>query len=142
MFQDPVNVADWMLSRYAVQYELSSSEQEEAFYHPLGTALREYARQEDLAGWESFIRRLIRSGVDVHTAIPRPRRFNPQEYPCVLSPHGTPLDELFTYLHTPWEAKAAADAWLQILSTEGYDIRACLETEKALHTTATDFISL
>ena len=134
-FSGPADVADWMLSQDAVQYELFSSEQEGDLYHPLGTALREYARQEDQAGWESFVRRLIHTGVDLHAPIPRGHLFDPQGYPCVLSPHGTPLDELFAYTHTPWEAKAAADAWLQILSTEGYDIRAYLEKEEALHAT-------
>ena len=134
-YKGPSDTADWMLSQYAVRYELTSTEQEEEMYHPLGTALREFVRQEDQAGWKLLIRRLIRTGVDIHAPMPRGLWFDPQDHQYVLSQHGTPLDELFTYIHTPWEAKVAADAWLQILSSEGYDIRAYLEKEKSLHAT-------
>ena len=132
----PVGLADWMLSQYAVQYELSHTEQEEVIYHPLGTALRGYGEQyKDKEEWESFIRRLIRMRVDIHAPMPRHYHFDPQEYPCALSPYGTPLDELFTHVHTSWDAKVVADAWLRILSSEGYNVLAYLENEKALHAT-------
>lgn len=34
---------------------------------------------------------------------------------------------------TPLEGKAAADRWLDILSSEGYDIIAYIEEEQAVH---------
>ena len=129
------DIADWMLSQYAVRYELSSTEKEEVMYHPLGTALREYGRPGGQAEWESFVRRLIRTAVNIHAPMPRGDWYKPQKYPWVMSPHGTPLDELFTYTQTAWEAKAAANAWLRILSTEGYDVLTYLENEKSLHAT-------
>ena len=134
-YEGPTDVVDLMLSQYAVQYEILSIEREEVIYHPLGTALREYGRREEIAGWELLIRKLIRTGIDVHVPIPRAEGFDSRDHPCALNPYGTPLDELFAYTYTLWEAKAAADAWLLILSSEGYDILDYLENEKVLHAT-------
>ena len=54
-------------------------------------------------------------------------------YPCKILKYGTPLDELFCRTKTPFEGEEAADRWLQILSSEGYDVVAYLEEELALH---------
>lgn len=126
--------AAFMLSLDSVRYELSCTGHEDRIYPALARALHEYGRAQyesdvhgDLAGWESIIRRLIRIGVDIHAPIP-----------CIddqyaLSRHRTPLDGLFTRATTPGQAKSTADAWLHILSTEGYDVRSYLEYEEAFH---------
>ncbi len=137
-----------MLSLDTVQQELILIEGGESHYPVLGAALRKYGCffASDSAGWrnsgptflsewESIIRRLLRSGVDVHAPVPRGYDFQPGNYPCTLDPYGNPLDELFMRISTAAEAKDAADAWLRILSTEGKDIMTYLEKEKALHDT-------
>lgn len=45
----------------------------------------------------------------------------------------TPLDEVFTSTDTPFEVYMAAQRWLGILDSEGYDMRAYLVEEEALH---------
>lgn len=138
-------LANYVLSLDSVQYVLAS---EGCLYPALGSALKKYgsfftghsvfrAHSEDplLADWESLIRRLLQIGVDIHAPVPRGRYIKPDSYPCTLSPYGTPLDELFGATRTAGEAKDAADAWLQILSTEGIDVLTYLEKEKALHDT-------
>lgn len=139
-------LVDYVLSLDSVQYVLAS---EGCLYPALGSALRNYgtlfadddsvslayAKQPLLATWESLIRRLLQIGVDIHAPVARGYYFEPDSYPCTLSPYGTPLDELFTVTKTAGEAKDAADAWLQILSTEGIDVLTYLEKEKALHDT-------
>lgn len=142
-------LADYVLSLDSVQYVLAS---EGCLYPALGSALEKYgsfftghsvfrAHSEDplLADWESPIRRLLQIGVDIHAPVPRGIYFEPDSYPCTLSPYGTPLDELFAVTETAGEAKDAADAWLQILSTEGIDVLTYLEKEKALHETQSMF---
>ncbi len=134
-YYGPADAAYWMLSLYSVQYEILLAENEGEIYPPLGSALRAFGRGEDQTGWETFIRRLISIGINIHARVPRGRCFDPYQYPYPLSPYGTPLDELFTNTGTAVEAKSAGDAWLQILSTEGYDVLAYLEHEEALHAT-------
>lgn len=44
-----------------------------------------------------------------------------------------PIRRAFLTTMTPLEGKAAADGWLDILSSEGYDIIAYIEEEQAVH---------
>lgn len=84
--------------------------------------------------WEAFIRKLIHRRADVHARVPRGPDYGREVWvPCRVDEYGTPLDELFIYTDTPAEAKQAACGWLGILSSEGYDIVAYLETEMTLH---------
>lgn len=150
-----VEIAEYLLSLDLVRETFVFNEWREDLYPELGVALRGYGlhntnnsvdwlfpAQINQAKWESLIRKLLHLGVDVHAPLPRRDFFHPfqsESYPCTLSPHGTPLDDLFTYTTTAGEAKEVADAWLQILSTEGIDIAAYLEKEKALHATQAMF---
>lgn len=149
--RDP-KIVEFLLSLDTVQQDLILIEGGESHYPVLGAALRTYGScfASDsacwtnpgpalLSRWESIIRRLLRIGVDVHAPVPRGGKFQPDDYPCTLNPYGTPLDELFTCIGTVDEAQDAADAWLQILSTEGKDILTYLEKEKALHATSPMF---
>lgn len=144
---DP-GLADYVLSLDSVQYVLAS---EGCLYPALGSVLRTYGSlfadnsvsraytKQRLAKWNPLVRRLLQIGVDIHAPVPRGYYFEPDSYPCALSPYGTPLDELFGATRTASEAKDAADAWLQILSTEGIDVLTYLEKEKALHETQSMF---
>lgn len=146
---DP-GLADYVLSLDSVQYVLAS---EGCLYPALGSVLRTYGSlfadnsvsraytKQRLAKWNPLVRRLLQIGVDIHAPVSRGYYFEPDSYPCALSPYGTPLDELFAATRTAGEAKDAADAWLQILSTEGIDVLTYLEREKALHDTQPMFTS-
>ena len=133
---NPVEVADFMLSQDLIPSESDVSDDEEVF-PILATALREFAR--DPSQWESFLRLLLRKNADLHSPVPRFRcTRDPDEifeslFPCRVLEYGTPLDDLFVYTSTPFEGQAAAHYWLQILSSEGFDSRAYLEEEFALH---------
>ena len=146
-----LGIAEYMLSLASVREDLIYADEGINLYPALGPALRhygahvtsdlvkwEYPGQALTAKWESIIRKLLHIGVDIHAPVPRGNFFHSSQsesYPCTLSTHGTPLDELFTYTNTAGEAQDAADAWLQILSTEGVDVLAYLEKEVALHAT-------
>ena len=152
---DNIEIAELMLSLDSVRETLVFNEWGEDLYPALGAALcgygahiadksvlRDFSTPAYLATWESIIRKLLHIGVDVHAPVLRDdflHSFQSESYPCTLSQYGTPLDELFTYTTTAGEAKEVADAWLQILSTEGIDILTYLEKEKALHATQAMF---
>lgn len=123
LYGGPVETAEFMFSQYLIQSEFDVSEGEEHF-PILAAALRVYGS----GGWqwESFIRRLLRKRVDLHVLISA-------KYLCNVGECGTPLDELFGLTMTPFEGEAAAARWLQVLSSEGYDVMAYLEEEQALH---------
>ena len=104
--------------------------------HVFAAALRRYGR--GFKKWEPLIRKLIRKGVDIHGRVnsyPRMSLLNISEFEdrwlC-----GTLLDELFRSTHLPPgvpSARELADAWLQILSSEGFDVQAYLVEEAAIH---------
>ena len=78
------------------------------------------------AGWERFIRNLLRRGLPTHEI--------PDDYFRKID--GTTrslLDCLFWTTSTPLEAEEAGDSWLQLLKDEGYDVVAYLENEMAIH---------
>lgn len=108
----------------------------------LVTALRGYAADSQ---WEPIIRRLIRRGHDLHapivhgpcSCIPIPDHFNCF---CGLPSFVRPLDGMFQAAVDPFEAIDMGDAWLDILSSEGYDVRAYLEKERILHRPSSQLI--
>lgn len=134
----PPEGADLMLSLDAARYEILQTDQDTESFPALATGLRAYG--EGLTTWEDFIRRLLRNGVDVHAIVPRRHcdenliTMFTSHYPCRISEPPTPLDELFSWTETPFEGSQAANDWLQMLSSEGYDILAYLKEEMALHT--------
>ena len=73
--------------------------------------------------WDGLIRKFLRKRIDIYGRLPSTNK------PII----GTPLDELFRYTQTPFEARSIADAWLDILSDEGYDVVAYLHREMKEH---------
>lgn len=130
-----VEVAEFMWSQALIPYESDVSDDEEVF-PILATSLREFAF--DPSQWESFVRLHLRKHADIHSPVPRLRvsrwdeLFDPM-FPCGVLEYGTLLDDLFVYTRTPFEGEAAAHHWLQVLSSEGFDLVAYLEKEFALH---------
>ena len=106
----------------------------EQLYPALATALRMYGLylsettdcRAEIDAWEAVIRRLIRNRADVHAVVP-PRTSYEWE--------GSLLNELFLYNADVFSSMIIGEAWLNILSTEGYDVSAYLETEQALYGT-------
>ena len=88
--------------------------------------------------WESIVRRLLRWGVDPHAHLPwaLPDLIFEDEEPNALV-NGvfivTLLDELFGSTDSPVEARMVAQRWLEILKSEGHDVKTYLEKEKTLH---------
>lgn len=117
-----------------------------SLYPVLATALREYAAHSQ---WEPIIRKLIRRGDDFHAQIQGFTHFCPKcpfmrDYfncPCVVQACVTPLDEMFRATADPFEARDMGDKWLNILSSEGCDVRAYLEKERMLHTPQSQLIT-
>ena len=127
--------AKFMYSQGFVPSEFTLSNDEHP-YPVLATALRGFGAYPQ--EWGIFIRHLLRKRVELSSPVPGPwgPRFNSDyglRYPCSIMEYGTPLDELFGYTKIPFEGKAAADGWLDILSSEGYNIESYLEEEQALH---------
>ena len=135
-YDGPVQGAEFMLSQDLIPLESDDSDDRDGF-PLLGTTLKKYAEQA--SEWEAFLRLLVRKGVDLHSPVPREyvsgdmKELLGPMYPCEISECGTPLDELFARTETPFEGEVAAARWLQILSSEGYDVNAYLEEESALH---------
>jgi len=88
--------------------------------------------------WESFIRRLLRWGVDLHAPEHCPvhriaSQDYPSDWPLGMPFLGTPLDQLLGLTKTPFDGHVEAQRWLRLLDSEDYDVRAYLEKEEALH---------
>ena len=138
-YRGSVEGAEFMLSQGLIQSD-SDLPHGETPFPPLATALGNYGL--GLSEWEYLIRLLLRQKVDLHSPVPR---FGTKAswfglgYPCAILEDGTPLDELFGSAQTPLEGMVAADCWLEILSSEGYDVKAYLEEEQALHAAQMQF---
>lgn len=137
----PVEAAEFILSQDIIPSEPDDFDDEEVF-PVIATALREFGR--DPSQWESFLRLHLREHADLHSPVPR-RRTNLDEIsesmlPCRVLEYGTPLDELFAWTWTPFEGEAIVRRWLQVLSSEGFDLGAYLEKEFALHEEQMQFI--
>lgn len=135
MYNGTMEGAKFMYSQDFVPSEFALSNDEHP-YPVLATALRGFGAKP--LEWEAFIRHLLRKRVQLSSPVPGPQgpRLNSDYdlgYPCSILEYGTPLDELFGRTKTPFEGKAAADRWLDILSSEGYNIQSYLEEEQALH---------
>lgn len=135
-YTGPVEGAEFMFSQGLIPSEFDVSNDDNDF-PPLATALREHSTEP--SRWDSFIRLLLRKRADLHMPVPRNSGLEMDQiyrdlgYPCKILKYGTPLDELFAKTRTPFEGEAAAKGWLQILSSEGYDVGSYLEGEQALH---------
>ena len=112
--------------------------------HYFATAVRNYG--EGNRAWETLVRTFIRKGVDMHARVTRGwipnieldgiltyNLSNDFSYDPDRFLYGTPLDELFRHSQDPSESKESADAWFQILSSEGIDVQAYLMEEVAIH---------
>ena len=133
-YKGPAQGAEFMFSQNLIPLESDDLEGGDGF-PPLATALRGYGARA--SEWEAFLRLLVRKRVGLHSPVPRDledinESIDPM-YPCEISKYHTPLDELFARTGTPFEGEVAADRWLQILSSEGYDVVAYLDEECALH---------
>ena len=132
----PVEAAEFMWSQDFIPSESDVSDDEEGF-PILATASREFGR--DPSEWECFLRLHLRKHADLHSPVPRFKpirdsdKINDSLFPCRILDYGTPLDELFAWTMTPFEGEAIAHRWLQVLSSEGFDLVAYLEEELALH---------
>ena len=136
-YMGPVEGAEYMLSQESIQSEFDISDDKD-FYVVLSAALREYGAEP--TRWERFVRLLLHKRADLHLLWPIIRTTEETdymsagpEYPCKVWEYASPLDELFGNTETPFEGKAAADGWLDILSSEGRDVVFYLERESALH---------
>lgn len=140
-YSGPPEGADLMLSLDL--FEVNGSEEWTGLYvYPLLTiVLDEYA---NIPIWESFIRRLLKSDIDLHATIPGrlPTSICESYYDFLLRwvSHGTPLDQLLGNTETPYEGHVKAQWWLRILESEGYDARIYLEEEMALHASHSYFM--
>ena len=132
-----VEAAEFMWSQGCIPSESDISDDEEVF-PMLAAALREFGR--DPSHWEGLLRRQVRKDAALHSPVPRFYHSRDSDeifnsiIPCRISKYGTPLDDLFLDTRTPFEGEAIAHHWLQILSSEGFDLVAYLEGEFALHT--------
>ena len=128
--------AEFLWSQDLIPLESNVSDDEE-FIPILATALAGFGR--DPAQWEDFLRRLLRRHVNLHSPVPRYRwNYDLDDhfdslFPCRVLDFGTPLDDLFVWTWRPFEGEAIANRWLQILSSEGYDVVTYLEEEFKLH---------
>ena len=139
LYMGPPEGAELMLSQEIVQLKLLHTDSDQTPFPPLATALRMYGA--GMPQWEPLIRRLIRNGADLHAVVPRNdlkscRWFTKWAgYPCAISEDGTPLDELFMWTESVFEAESAGKGWVQMLADEGIDVRAYLDEEISLHKT-------
>ena len=135
----PFEAANMLLSQELLPLGVSDATEDTVSFPPLAMALRSYAawtiqgQTAGSEGWESLIRKLIRRGSDLHAPVPQSHTHVQAWFPSQRPYYLTPLDELFTSTGTPAEAKSAADGWLRILSSEGYDVVAYLKKEMDLH---------
>ena len=81
------------------------------------------------SNWKSLIRRLLRAGFSPYSRFVYYRSRTGIDWQLC----GTALDELFFWSSTPYEAAEIGEIWLDLLSSEGWDIRAYLEHEIQIH---------
>ena len=130
-YDGPVEGLEFLLSQSLVEYEELYPDNEQYLFPPLAVALRLFSRSPRA---EPLIRKLVHKGADVHAPVPRQLRAkNEHPYPWSLDTVGTPLDELFVDYESSFQSRESADEWLRILASEGYDVLAYLEKERALH---------
>lgn len=155
--QDEVSAEDmtWFFADYhgapeGVQFMLSQESCEiydlnddPSLFPVLATALRGYAVHSH---WDPVIRKLIRRGDDLHAQFRKHTCLCPSISQCLNCFCGsrrcvTPLDRMLGKIADPFEAKDVGNAWLNILPSEGCDVRVYLEKEETLHTAQSQMIS-
>jgi len=123
---------DFLLSQYFVLDELQYHHDEEVLVPAPVTALRGHAQDRSL--WESLIRILLRIRVNLHGPVPRKGQDFSVCFHCNPAGYGTALDELFRYERTePFDADEDAADWLQVLESEGRNVRTYFGIEQDLH---------
>ena len=131
-YEGPPEGAQLILSQDLAKYYIRSRDDSDPLYPALASVLRLYAKSS--VPWGPVVRRLIRSGANVHARVRRNLSYLDQsEYLCPLDEYGTSLDELFIYTTDPFEGQVAANGWLQILTSEGLNVLTYLEEESTLH---------
>ena len=131
----------FMLSRESCDnYDLND---DPSIFPVLATALRGYGVDSK---WDPVIRKLIRRGDDLHAPFGLYTYSCPSKSECLNCSRGmhvpvTSLDRMFGETEDPFEARDIGNAWLNILSSEGCDVRAYLEKEKTLHTAVSQMIA-
>ena len=139
LYSGPPEGAELMLSSEIVQLKLLHTDSDQTPFPPLATTLRMYGA--GMPQWEPLIRRLIRNRADLHAVVPRhDLKFSRwhtkwRGYPCAISEDGTPLDELFMWIKSVFEAESAGKGWVQMLADECIDVRAYLDEEMSLYKT-------
>ncbi len=157
----PPGLVEWVLSKNVLDLALFDSAHDPITYPrwAFATALRSYAiaylaeykferlhcEEPEYHGvldqWESLIRRLLRTGADVHECIYHCAiEVTGANIPYEIAEYRTPLDEMFTDTNTLAESRAVANGWLEILRSEGYDVVAYIEKEHQLHYTRPQII--
>ena len=122
-----------LLKQWCTQWGMDDDRSIEAL--ALATAVSEYGR--GILEWDYFIRKLLRSGTNIHGNAPELFMVHFDGGDGVShvwqSPRRTPLHELLIYTATPLEAQTAGDAWLDLLTSEGCDVKAYLDRERSEH---------
>ena len=140
LYSGPPEGLEFIYLQQCVQAGFSVPDDELSSAMAFATALSQFGK--GLPQWEHLIRTLIHKGVDIHGRVRQGLIMKGPAYapetgiePQYWCERGTPLDQLFEYTDTPIEANAVGDAWLEILSTEEYDVVTYLKQEIALHAT-------
>ena len=97
------------------------------------TALKNFAA--NVPTWTKFIQRVVRLSADLHRVHWDHRQSNrdTETLSTMQDRRLTLLDELLYLVISPEHGEFVVQAWLDILSTEGHDVRSYLETEMTLH---------
>lgn len=137
LYCGPPEGAELVLKKHCIQGGLQEKLDHTTEARLFAMALHWYGRGNHESG--HLIRRLVRNGLDIHAPVQKSyvkwRKWND------LDGFGygdweicaTPLDALFKLTFTPSEAASAAEAWLHLLSCEGYDVLAYLKWETREH---------
>ena len=135
----PIEFTHLILSLDSVQCYMSQGPEDGTTMSILAETLFWFTYQP--SALELLVREILRKGADIHARVPRKdQTLRKADRRLPYGVYGTPLDELFAHTSTPFEAKATADEWLQLLMSEGRDIRKYVEKERDLHVND-DFIT-
>ena len=131
-FEGPSEAIELMFIQDCGGVATSHSHDELIWYHVLLEAVGKYSL--GCTDWEHLIRRLLRKGIAAHPSYDNGMSQVPSaSYFAFQSRRSTLLDGLFFQTCTPFEAEKLGDSWLQLLSSEGYDVVEYLKMEMALH---------
>lgn len=132
---------EMILSLEIFDIDPSSIDDDRHVWSFLDTALTGFAKSSE---WEHVVHILLDRGENLHVGSGRgswlcfSKLFS--EYTCRRPMHGplyrTPLDELLDHTDSPFEGNIAAQRWLGLLYSHGYDVLTYLQEEAALHPTS------